>query len=331
MKGEKIEPIDPGRLRTFSIKDRRSKVKRDFLGRPLGPGATFRDFLDALPDILGAADLKAVIASLAEAHKGGKMVAAAMGAHVIKVGLSPVVIDLMQRGVIKAVAMNGAGIVHDAEMATVGATSEDVASEIDDGSFGMARETADFLNEAAVRGADRGLGRAVGERLLEAAPPHVDLSILAWAARLDLPATVHVALGTDIVHMHPTADGAAIGAATMRDFRLFTSVVARLQGGVYLNIGSAVVLPEVFLKALSMARNLGYPAKDFTAVNLDFMRHYRPMTNVLDRPTQSGGKAYGLVGHHEIILPLIAAGVVNAIAGRKPEEAPGNVPENEKG
>jgi len=192
-----------------------------------------------------------------------------------------------------------------------------VASEIDDGSFGMVRETAELLNAATAHGGSVGLGRAVGEKILASSLPHTDLSILAWAARLDLPATVHVALGTDIIHMHPSADGAAIGAASLRDFRLFASVAARLEGGVYLNIGSAVVLPEVFLKALAMARNLGYPIRDFTAVNLDFIRHYRPMTNVLDRPTQSGGKAYALIGHHEILFPLIAAGVVEAIAGEE--------------
>jgi len=199
-----------------------------------------------------------------------------------------------------------------------------VASEINDGSFGMVRETAELLNDAAVQGASVGLGKAVGEKILASSLPHPDLSILACAARLGIPATVHVALGTDIIHMHPSADGAAIGAASMRDFRLFTSVVARLEGGVYLNIGSAVVLPEVFLKALAVARNLGHPARDFTAVNLDFIRHYRPITNVLDRPTQSGGEAYALVGHHEILFPLIAAGVIETMArpDRRPDDQP---------
>jgi len=322
--GKTIEPIDPGKLRTYSIEGRHSKVQIDSFGRPARPGLSFQSFLDSLPDLLGAADLKAVIASIARAHREKKMVVAAMGAHVIKVGLSPIVIDLMQRGIIGAVAMNGAGIVHDAELAMAGATSEDVASEIDDGSFGMVRETAELLNDAAVQGASVGLGKAVGEKILASSLPHPDLSILACAARLGIPATVHVALGTDIIHMHPSADGAAIGAASMRDFRLFTSVVARLEGGVYLNIGSAVVLPEVFLKALAVARNLGHPARDFTAVNLDFIRHYRPITNVLDRPTQSGGEAYALVGHHEILFPLIAAGVIETMArpDRRPDDQP---------
>lgn len=239
-----------------------------------------------------------------------------MGAHVIKVGLGPVIIDLMERGVIHALALNGAGIIHDFELAFAGQTSEDVAAALGDGSFGMARETCGFLGEAIHDGAREGLGlgQAVGRRILADRLPHADKSLLAAGARLGIPVTVHVAIGTDIIHMHPQFDPAAAGETSHRDFRTFTGVVATLAHGVYLNVGSAVILPEIFLKALTLARNLGHHVAPLTTVNLDFIRQYRPMTNVVQRPTLEGGRGIGLVGHHEILLPLIAAGVIERLA-----------------
>ena len=238
-----------------------------------------------------------------------------MGAHPIKVGLSPVIIDLMERFILGGVAMNGAGIIHDAEMALVGQTSEDVDASLADGSFGMSHQTADFLNKAIAQQdkPEQGLGAAVGEALLKADVPYIQHSILASGFRLGVPVTVHVALGTDTIHIHPSVDPAATGAATHLDFRIFAGLVAGLEGGVYLNLGSAVVLPEIFLKALTLVRNLGHQVEQFTTVNMDFNRHYRPLVNVVERPTQEGGKGFELIGHHEIMLPLLAAAVIESL------------------
>ena len=239
----------------------------------------------------------------------------AMGAHVIKVGLNPIIINLMEQGIIKAVAMNGAGIIHDFELAMTGQTSEDVAASIGDGSFGMARETCDFLGQAILKAGKEniGLGQAVGQAIIDARLPVAEKSILAAGARLNIPVTVHVAIGTDIIHMHPEFNPKEAGGASYRDFMTFASVVSSLDQGVYLNVGSAVILPEVFLKAITLVRNLGHKVEKLTTVNMDFMRHYRPMTNVVHRPTLEGGKGYNLIGHHEIMFPLIAAGVIEQI------------------
>jgi len=311
----KFTPIDLTDVKTYALADRKSKVSTGDFAKTWRKGASLRDFLANLPDILAGKQLKSVISAMVTAHQDGRTVIFGMGAHVIKVGLNPLVIDLMERGVITGVAMNGAGIIHDLELALVGQTSEEVAAAIDDGSFGMAQETSTFVAEA-LAAADKnqtGLGEAVGRVILDKKLPMADQSILAAGARLDLPVTVHVAIGTDIVHMHPEFNAAQAGAASHRDFRLFASLVASLEKGVYLNVGSAVILPEIFLKAATLARNLGYPLSDFTTVNLDFIRHYRPLTNVIDRPTAKGGRGINLVGHHEILLPLIAAGVVEEI------------------
>ncbi|HHL41008.1 MAG TPA: hypothetical protein ENJ37_10925 [Deltaproteobacteria bacterium] len=311
----RFKPVSLRGLRTRSLKDRKSKVSVSAFARPFQIGASFRDFCDTLPDVLGAASLREVASAVASAVRRGRTVAVGMGAHVIKVGLSPVIIDLMERGVISAVAMNGACIVHDFETACAGMTSEDVDEELRDGSFGMARETGRMLNRAIGRdGAGLGLGRAVGAMIARSRFPHRDRSILAAAARLDIPATVHVAVGTDIIHVHPQMDAAATGLATHRDFRLFTSVVASLEEGVYLNIGSAVLLPEVFLKALALARNLGHRVERITTVNMDFIQHYRPVTNVVRRPTACGGRGFTLTGHHEIMVPLLAAAIKEELA-----------------
>jgi hypothetical protein len=316
MKPAKTVPLSLADLKTYPLADRPSKVKTDDFATTWQPGGSFKAFIDSLPDILAGSDIRAVIRSIAAAAADGRTVLAGMGAHVIKVGLNPVVIDLMQRGVFSGLAMNGAGIIHDAELAMTGRTSEDVAAAIGDGSFGMARETGVFISEAvALAGRESlGLGKAVGRLINERALPFRNESLLAAGDRLEVPVTVHVAMGTDIVHMHPDFDPAAAGAASHYDFRLFAALTAGLEGGVYLNIGSAVVLPEVFLKATTLVRNLGHVLKSFTTVNLDFIRHYRPMTNVVNRPTAGGGRGYSIVGHHELLLPLIAAGVIESMA-----------------
>ncbi|MEW5908933.1 MAG: hypothetical protein AB1659_03945 [Thermodesulfobacteriota bacterium] len=292
-----------------------SKVSIKEFSRPWTRGATLKDFLERLPEILAGEEIREVISAVARAYLKNKIVLFGMGAHVIKVGLSPLVVDLMERGVVSAVAMNGAGIIHDAEIAMAGKTSEDVGSNLGKGRFGMSRETVDFLNKA-IRKAERrtcGLGQAVGEAIIENKLPFQQFSILAAGVRLKIPVTVHVAFGTDILHIHPGFDPRSTGKATHLDFRLFASVVAALEAGVYFNVGSAVILPEVFLKALTLVRNLGHTVRSFTTVNMDFMKHYRPLTNVVTRPTVDGGKGYSLIGHHELMLPLIAAGVIEAI------------------
>jgi hypothetical protein len=309
------QPIDRSAVTTVPARRRSSKLRLVDEARPHRPGASFAEFLETLPAVLGAADLKAVIDDWARACQRGRTVIWGFGAHLIKVGLAPVVVDLMHRGAIGGLMMNGAGCVHDLELAMMGRTSEDVAAGLDDGSFGMARETGERLNQAICRGAEAGLGmgEAVGREILEGKYPHRERSVLASAVQLGIPATVHVAIGTDIHHMHPGADGAALGATSYRDFETLAGLVARLERGVVFNVGSAVILPEVFLKALSLARNLGYKVERFTAVNLDFIRHYRPSLNIVERPTRLGGKGISLIGHHEICVPLLAAGLVEAL------------------
>ncbi|MFZ5875039.1 MAG: hypothetical protein ACOYXU_01400 [Nitrospirota bacterium] len=310
--------VDFSRIKTYSTQSRPSKVRVADIAKPHRKGRSLARFLDTLPDILAARTLKAVINDITTASRAGRPVIVGMGAHPIKVGLNPILIDLMNRGVISCLAMNGAGIIHDLELALVGKTSEEVEAGIDDGSFGMARDTAELLNGAITRGAKQGigLGQAVGDLIRRGKFPYKAMSLLATASRLNIPATVHVAIGTDIIHMHPSADGAAIGATSLEDFKRLTAVVAHLEGGVYLNLGSAVLLPEVFLKAVTIARNLGHHLANFTTVNMDFTQHYRPVTNVVRRPTQAGGRGYTLTGHHEIMFPLLVAGVIEALGTR---------------
>ena len=316
MAKNKFKPIDLTPLKTYSIADRKSKVSSGDLAKPWSKGDIFLSFLESLPDILAARQLREVIDALVSACREKKTVLVGMGAHVIKVGLAPIIIDLIERGVIQAMALNGAGIIHDFEMAYAGKTSEDVAAGIDTGEFGMARETGLFLNQAIQNsGKDAtGLGFAVGSLILEKKLPFADMSILAAGVKYGIPVTVHVAFGTDIIHMHPGFDPAIAGEATHRDFRIFASVVSTLENGVYMNVGSAVLLPEVFLKAITLVRNLGHQVKNFTTVNMDFITHYRPLTNVVHRPTLSGGKGYNLVGCHEIMFPLLAAGVIEKLS-----------------
>jgi hypothetical protein len=306
------EEFDLSGVRTYPLASRASKARAADFATAFQPGGGVSDLIASLPDILAAADFKAVVRAIRDAKSGDRGVLWGIGAHVIKTGISPILIDLMQRGFVSALATNGAGVIHDFELALSGATSEEVDEALGPGRFGMAEETGRLLNAAINEGVAKGfgIGQAVGRRLLEMNVPHAPLSLLATAARLGIPVTVHVAIGTDIIHMHPDASGAALGEGSLRDFRYFVSNVARLGRGVYLNCGSAVVLPEVFLKAVALARNRGVSLDGLTTVNLDFVRLYRPQTNVVSRPVAGIGKGYSLVGHHEIMIPLLAAALV---------------------
>jgi hypothetical protein len=309
------EPFDLSGVHTYPLASRHSKARAADFARPVDRGASFKAWLDSLPHILGAEDVRRVASAIVGARSRGGGMVWGIGAHVIKTGVSPVLVDLMKRGYVSALAMNGAGAIHDVEVALSGATSEDVDEALGSGRFGMAEETAQLLNTAADRAqrAGQGLGQALGALLAESRPPHADRSLIATAHGLDIPVTVHVALGTDIVHMHPQASGAAIGDSSLRDFRYLTSSVARLSGGIYLNCGSAVVLPEVFLKAVALVRNQGIQLEGLTTVNIDFLRMYRPQTNVVSRPVAgTGGQGISLVGHHEVLIPLIAAAVIES-------------------
>lgn len=312
-RGNPPRPLDLGGVRTYPLAERKSKVSLADFARPHTPGAGLRAFLDSLPRILAGESLRALVRDIQRAEASGKPILWGMGAHVLKVGLSPILIDLMEKGFVTGIALNGAGVVHDFELAVAGQTSEEVAEGLGSGEFGMARETGEEINQAMVQG-DRdglGLGAAVGRHLTQMRPPHLQVSLLASAYRLGVPATVHVAVGTDIVHMHPACDPAALGRGSHLDFRLFAAQVAELGGGgVYLNVGSAVLLPEVFLKAVTLARNLGHDLSDFATANLDFIQSYRPLTNVVQRPTRGVGRGYSLTGHHELLLPLLAAALV---------------------
>jgi hypothetical protein len=312
----KSEPLDLSGLTTYALADRISKVALSDFARPHRPGGSVAEFLDGLPRLLGADQLRALVADVLRAKERSKPIVWGLGAHVIKCGLSPLLLDLMERGLVTGLALNGAGIVHDFELAVAGQTSEDVDAGLGAGAFGMARETGEEVNRAIVDG-DRdglGLGAALGRYLDERQPAHVGMSLLAAAWRLGLPATVHVAVGTDIVHLHAACDPAALGRTTHLDFRIFAGEVARLGGGgVYLNVGSAVLLPEVFLKAVTAARNLGHDLSDFATANLDFIQSYRPNTNVVQRPTRGVGRGYSLTGHHELLVPLLAAALVEGV------------------
>ncbi|MEN3336477.1 MAG: hypothetical protein V7647_153 [Acidobacteriota bacterium] len=307
------EEFDLSGVRTYPLASRKSKANAGDFATPYIAGTGVRGLVSSLPSILAAADFTAVVAAIRAARDADRGIIWGLGAHVIKTGLSPVIIDLMERGFVSAIATNGAGVIHDFEVALSGATSEDVEEALGPGRFGMAEETGRLLNAAINDGVAGGLGLAqsVAQRLREMNPSHGRLSILASAARLDIPVTAHVALGTDITHMHKDASGARIGEGSLRDFRYFCSSVARLAGGVYLNCGSAVVLPEVFLKAVALARNRGASLDGLTTVNLDFARLYRPQTNVVSRPVAGIGKGYSLTGHHEIMIPLLAAALID--------------------
>jgi hypothetical protein len=303
--------LDFSEIKTFSIKDRIHKVKLSHLGSIPG-GESFADFYDSLPRLLGSEDLHVVARAIAVASQKKHEVILAMGAHPIKCGLSPLIINLMEQRIITSVALNGAGSIHDFEMAFIGETSEDVAQTLRDGSFGMVEETGRILNQVMAGGCteNRGAGESIGGHILNSGYPNANLSIQAAGVRLGIDVTVHIAIGTDTIHIHPDADGAVLGKATHLDFMKYAGHISKLDKGVYINLGSAVVLPEVFLKALSAVRNMGYEVLKFTTVNMDMLRHYRPSENVLRRPEMTGAKAINLTGQHEIMLPLLAAAIM---------------------
>ena len=311
----KSNRIDVSKIKTIPLDARKCKVSINEFAKVVEKGSSFKSFYESLPDILVSRNFRLLVDALVEAYNKKKMVILMMGAHVIKCGLSPLVIDLMKRGVVKAVALNGAGIIHDTEIAMIGRTSEDVGEAILDGSFGMAKETASFINETINSGYKKGLGigQALGESIAANKLPNRKYSILAAGNELDIPVTVHVAIGTDIIHQHPSANGAAIGEGSLLDFRNYIYSVSRLEGGVAINIGSAVVLPEIFLKAVTVARNLGHKLDKFTTANFDMISQYRPYQNILSRPTSSGGKGYNIIGHHEIMIPLLYRSIIEKL------------------
>ncbi len=303
---------DLSKIKTISIMSRKSKVTPKDFAAPFDPARqSFAQFARSLPNILAAAQLNNVVADIVRARRQNKPVILMMGAHVVKVGLSPIIVDLVRRKIITAVAMNSAASIHDVETALWGQTSEDVAVNILDGKFGMSKETGEFINNSLSIGyymTTMGYGETLASALVKARAKNKRLSILATCYELDVPVTVHAAIGTDIVHQQPTMDGAATGELSFRDFKIFSNVVKYLvNGGVVLNVGSAVIMPEIFLKALTVARNLGAKAQGFTTANFDMLRHYRPTMNVVLRPTQKTGKGYDFSGHHEIMIPLLAA------------------------
>jgi hypothetical protein len=307
------EEFDLSGIRTYPLKSRKSKARVDQFAKPYRAGSGLAGFLESMPSILAGDDFRAVVRAILAARSSGRGIVWGFGAHVVKTGLSPLFVDLMERGFVSALATNGAGIIHDFEIALAGATSEDVDSALGAGQFGMADETGRLLNGAINNGVASGLGigQSVGRYLCDRHPQHERVSLAATAWRLGVPLTVHVALGTDIIHMHPDADGRALGEGSLRDFRYFASNVARLDHGVYLNCGSAVVLPEVFLKAVSLAHNRGVSLEGLTTVTLDFAKLYRPQVNVVSRPIAgSAGRGFYIVGHHELMIPLLAAALV---------------------
>ncbi len=309
------QPLSFEGLKTVPIDDRGGKVQVQHFARPYRAGEGLGGFLDSLPKLLAADSFRAVVDALRAARTKKRAILWGLGGHVVKCGLADILLDLMKRGWITAFVMNGAASIHDFEIAIAGQTSEDVEAVLPDGRFGAAEETGREMNVAIVEGNRDGLGigEALGRRLETLAKPEfAPHSLVAMAYRANVPVTVHVAVGTDTPHTHPAAEGAAIGAGTHRDFRLLCSLVRGLdQGGVYLNVGSAVVLPEVFLKAVSVVRNLGYPLTEFTTVNFDFLQHYRPKVNVVERPhAKAGGRGYSITGHHELMIPLLAAALI---------------------
>jgi hypothetical protein len=312
---DNLRPLELNNVKTYPLASRPSKVSLDDFARPVQEDSSLKDFLRSLPNILAVQSLRQLAARMRRARELQKPIIWGIGGHVIKTGLAPLMIDLMKRGFLSAVAANGSVLVHDAEIAMVGSTSEDVDATLGEGAFGAADETGKLLNRAAQEGAneDIGLGEATGRALLAMNPQHADYSLLCATYEARVPFTAHLTIGGDIGHFHPQADGAALGAATHTDFRLLSEIVRRMDGGgVYLNIGSAVTLPEVFLKAVTLVRNLGHPLSEITTANFDFIQSYRPLINVIRRPTANGaGQGYSITGHHELTLPLLAAELIS--------------------
>jgi hypothetical protein len=308
---DRFRPLNLEDVRTYPLSSRPSKVSLKDFAQPIAEDSSVGDFLSRLPNVLAGHSLRQLVARIHRARELQKPIIWGIGGHVIKTGLAPILIDLMKRGFLTAIAANGSVLVHDAEIAMVGSTSEDVDATLSEGAFGGADETGRLLNEAAREGAkdEIGLGEAVGRALLSLAPQNRNFSILCATYEARVPFTAHVTIGGDIAHFHPNVDGASLGATTHTDFRLLAEVVRQMDGGgVYLNVGSAVVLPEVFLKCVTLVRNLGHPLTDITTANFDFIQSYRPQTNVVRRPTENGaGQGYSITGHHELTIPLLAA------------------------
>jgi len=311
---EDLQPISLDEVHTYPLASRPSKVTVADFAKPISEDSSLRDYLQSLPNILAVQSVREIAARMRRARSLGKPIVWGIGGHVIKTGLSPIIVDLMNRGFVNAVAGNGSVLIHDAEIAMVGSTSEDVDATLGEGVFGGAEETGRLLNDAARDGArdQIGLGEALGRAVLALKPKHEDASLLCAAYKSRVPFTAHLTIGGDIAHFHPAANGAALGATSHTDFRLLTEVVRRMNGGgVYLNIGSAVTLPEVFLKCVTLVLNLGHDLSDITTANFDFIQSYRPLTNVVRRPTADGaGKGFAITGHHELTIPLLAAELI---------------------
>ncbi len=311
---ENFQPLDFDRIKTYELASRPSKVTIKDFAEPIGENDSLKEFLDKLPDILAVQSIREIARQIRRARSLGKPIVWGIGGHIVKTGLAPVIIDLMRRGFVSAIAANGSVLVHDCEIAIAGFTSEDVDATLGKGDFGAARETSEILNGAAKRGAedDIGLGEAMGREVSAQNPPHAEMSLLCQTYRNKIPFTAHLAIGADIGHFHSSCDGANLGATSHTDFKLFCSIVKELDGGgVYLNLGSAVVLPEIFLKAVTVVRNLGFPLADLTTANFDFIQSYRPNTNVVRRPTADGaGRGFSITGHHELMIPLLAAQIL---------------------
>ncbi|MFH1782209.1 MAG: hypothetical protein ABH848_01165 [Candidatus Omnitrophota bacterium] len=315
MAEDKIK-IDLSKLKTYPLSKRKNKVKYQDFAKPSSKGISFSAFYNSLPNILIGISFRKIVSAIVEAHKKKKPVIVMMGSHVIKCGMNPVLIELMKKGVITHIALNGSGAIHDFEIALIGKTSEDVGTSLEDGSFGMSKETALYINGAMGEAVERdiGAGEAIGRVIDEEKLKFRNQSLLYNAIKCGVGTTIHIAIGTDIIHQHPSCDGANLGEASLRDFHNFIQSVAGLGGGgVILNLGSSVILPEVFLKAINVARNLGYKVREFTACNFDMISHYRPNQNVVKRPVSSGGSGYNIVGHHEIMIPLLAQAVIEGI------------------
>jgi hypothetical protein len=312
---ENFKPIDLEKIHTYELASRPSKVTINEFARPFEENDSLKNFLDKLPDVLAVKSLREITAQIRRAKELNKPIIWGIGGHFVKTGLAPVLIDLMNRGFVSAIAANGSVLVHDSEIALVGFTSEDVDASLGKGDFGAARETGEILNNAAKRGAKNniGLGEAMSREVSETTPRHADKSLLCRAFANKIPFTAHLTIGADIGHFHAGCDGAALGATSHTDFKLFCSIVKELNGGgVYLNVGSAVTMPEIFLKAVTVVRNLGFELQDFTTANFDFIQHYRPQTNVVRRPVADGaGRGFSITGHHEIMIPLLAAQILN--------------------
>jgi hypothetical protein len=311
---ENFQQINFDEIKTYKLAERPSKVAVKNFAEPIDESDTLRNFLAKLPDVLAVKSYKEIAYQIRRAKKLQKPIVWGIGGHVVKTGLAPVIIDLMKKGFVSAIASNGSVLVHDTEIALAGFTSEDVEATLESGNFGAAKETGEMLNSAAKQGRDNGigLGEAMGKEILQANPPCAEFSLLCEAYRQKVPFTAHLAIGTDIGHFHASCDGAALGSTSHADFKLFCSIVKELNGGgVYLNIGSAVILPEIFLKAVTVVRNLGFSLEDFTTANFDFIQNYRPNTNVVRRPTANGaGRGFSITGHHEFTIPLLAAHIL---------------------